>query len=339
MKTKPKISVVMPVYNAAPYLRQSIESILGQSYQDFEFLIIDDGSQDHSLQIIQQYSDQRLKVYSNEQNLGIIPTLNKGFELAQGTYIARMDADDISDVDRFQKQIEFMENHPEIDLCGTWATQFDEESSQTLELPLPDADIKAFLLWGNSIIHASVLIKKHFLNTYQLNFDPQYLHAEDYDLWVRCLSIGKFANLPETLYHIRKHSNSISKKNQGLQMKNTQLIYQRQLAQLGIQSTPQELALHWACHHGFSHPFTAIHLKKLSKWLLKLLAQNRLKAIYPETAFTHLLKQIWQKHTAGKTYLGGHFFKVIKQNPLSAYHQWHYRQKLKFWIKCMLKKG
>lgn len=146
----------MPVYNAAPYLRQSIESILGQSYQDFEFLIIDDGSQDHSLQIIQQYSDQRLKVYSNEQNLGIIPTLNKGFELAQGTYIARMDADDISDVDRFQKQIEFMENHPEIDLCGTWATQFDEESSQTLELPLPDADIKAFLLWGNSIIHASV---------------------------------------------------------------------------------------------------------------------------------------------------------------------------------------
>jgi len=117
---QPQLTVLMPVYNGGPFLRSAIESILNQDFSDFDFLIIDDGSTDGSHEIAASYADPRIRLESNGRNLGLIATLNRGLDLARGTYVARMDADDIAFPDRLSKQLTFMEAHPEIGLCGTW---------------------------------------------------------------------------------------------------------------------------------------------------------------------------------------------------------------------------
>lgn len=335
-KHLPTLSIILPVFNAEKYIAKSIESILSQTFSDYELIIINDGSNDDTLRIAQSYTDERIKIYSNQQNQGLIPTLNWGFRLAKGNLIARMDADDMSDKHRLELQFNFMKAHPQVDLCGTQAIIFDQNKQQRLTMPLQNDEIKAHLLWGNSIIHATLMLRKSFWLQHQLSFDLKYLHAEDYDLWTRCLDKAHFANLPEVLYHIRSHSQKVSIKNQQLQIQNTKLIYQRQLQKLGIKTNQDELDFHRACKYGFS--INLISLDRLSEWLLKLLNQNQLKKIYPEAEFYQLLKQTWRKHTTGQTQLGVGFLRIIQQNPLSDYHEWSAFQKMKFKAKCLLKR-
>ena len=123
---QPKISVVMPAYNAENYIREAIDSILAQTFRDFEFLIIDDGSTDHTVEIIRSYSDSRIRLYQNERNMGVAATLNRGLDLARGEYIARMDADDISLPERFAKQAAYMDAHPDVAVCGSNIILFSE---------------------------------------------------------------------------------------------------------------------------------------------------------------------------------------------------------------------
>jgi glycosyltransferase involved in cell wall biosynthesis len=120
-KISPKISVVMPVYNGKEYLALAVESILRQTFADFEFIIINDGSTDNSADIAASYEDPRIKLLHNDKNLGLIPSFNRGLENSRGEYIARMDADDIAFPDRFKKQVAFLDDHPDIALCGSWA--------------------------------------------------------------------------------------------------------------------------------------------------------------------------------------------------------------------------
>ncbi|WP_299454314.1 glycosyltransferase family A protein [uncultured Microscilla sp.] len=336
MTDQPLVSVVMPVYNASPYLTQSMQSILNQTYANFEFIIIDDGSTDDSLKVIEKYTDRRIQVYQHSQNQGVIAALNQGFGMAKGKYIARMDADDYCEITRFEKQVYLMEAQPDIDLCGTWVAYVSQHSKTTTQLPVNSEAIKAFLLWGNSIMHATTMFRRSFLLKHHLKFEQGFVHAEDYDLWTRCLAIAQFINIPEVLYHIRQNNQQVSVRFKALQIKNTQLIHQRQLQTLGINPTPQELDLHYTCTRSELSQSVET-LQQLSGWLLKLHRQNRAKPIYPEPAFTNLLKSIWSKHTAGQTHLGKRFFQLIGQNQLSPYHQWSHWQRFRFWLKSMLR--
>ena len=127
-----KATVLMPVYNAEKYVAEAIDSILNQTFNDFEFLIINDGSTDNSLDIIKSYDDPRITIINNETNLGLSHTLNKGIELARGEYIIRMDADDISLSIRLEKQIEFMDSNQHIGICGSWIQTFDKSGNQSI---------------------------------------------------------------------------------------------------------------------------------------------------------------------------------------------------------------
>ncbi len=122
--TNPLISVIMPVYNADQFVGEAIESILSQTFDDFEFLIIDDCSEDSSSQIISRYNDPRIRLLKNQKNIGVARTLNKGLSLARGRYVARMDADDVSIAKRFSRQFEHMERFPDVDICGSWVWHF-----------------------------------------------------------------------------------------------------------------------------------------------------------------------------------------------------------------------
>ncbi len=206
----PKISVLMPVYNPEEdYLREAIESIQNQTYSDFEFIIINDGSTNNTKQVILSYDDSRIKYFENEENLGLIKTLNRGLGLAAGQYIARMDADDISLPERFAKQVDYLDKNEDIDVLGTWFKKIPK--NKIVKMPTTDKDIKNLLLFVCcSMGHPTVMIRKSTLDKYDFKYNEEYKHAEDYGLWLSMADKAKFANLPEVLLNYRWHNTNIS---------------------------------------------------------------------------------------------------------------------------------
>ena len=180
----PIVTVLMPVYNGSKYLDDAIKSILNQTFQNLEFVIIDDGSTDDSLNIIKSYNDNRIRLIENKANQGQSKTLNKGINLARGTYIARVDQDDISRSDRLEKQLEFMEKNSDIDVCGSWVELMGKQSD-VLNLETRSEEIKISLLTNQNLAHPAVMIRKSTLIKHNLDYDPKFIIANDYDLWVR----------------------------------------------------------------------------------------------------------------------------------------------------------
>lgn len=220
------LSVLMPVYNAEDYLNQSIESILNQTFRDFEFLIINDGSTDQSEKVIRDYAqkDPRIRLVNNPENLGLVRTLNKGLQLAQGKYIARQDGDDISSVDRFEKQIQCLDSFPDVVLV---ASEFEMINSQgevigkTNRFTQPEL-VPWFLLFYNHVGgHSQVMYRKDIVLSIN-GYSDEYLHCEDYELWLRLAQKDKIVILPDILMKYRVHQESVSSHNSVIQ-KNTSL--------------------------------------------------------------------------------------------------------------------
>jgi glycosyltransferase involved in cell wall biosynthesis len=210
--SSPLVSVLMPVYNGEKYLREAIDSILNQTFTDFEFLIINDGSTDDTENIILSYSDARIRYIKNEENLKLIATLNKGLDLAQGKYIARMDADDISICNRLEVQFNFMESNPEIGLLGTNILDFqnDIDNRRKISYKTKHDEIKFKLFFDTHFPHPSAFIRKNILNEKKLRFNPDSLHAEDYELWNKLVDFTELHILQEFLVAKRSHSDQIS---------------------------------------------------------------------------------------------------------------------------------
>jgi len=208
----PKVSVVMSVYNGEEYLKDSISSILSQDFTDFDFIIINDGSTDNSLEVIKSFNDQRIKLISRE-NRGLIYSLNEAISCSDSEYIARMDADDISLPNRLSRQIEVLKNL-EIDLLGSWAIKINEKNEEIGTMSYPPAshkEIKIFFIKHNPFIHSSVMIRRSVLNSVGL-YNQKYKHAEDYELWGRVLCKFKGSNIQENLIKYRINSFGVTKK-------------------------------------------------------------------------------------------------------------------------------
>jgi hypothetical protein len=203
--TTPMVSIVMSVFNGATFLSQAIASILDQSFGDFEFLIIDDGSNDGSASILASYQeDSRVRIY-HQENKGLIQSLNRGCELARGKYIARMDADDIATRDRLQLQVKFMEEHPEVSVVGG-AVEFIDASGKVLitaRYPVNDTEIKRALLDGNALWHPTVLFRKETFDS--VGGYRNIADAEDYDLWLRIADRFQLVNLATVVLKYRIH--------------------------------------------------------------------------------------------------------------------------------------
>ncbi len=207
----PKISVVMPAYNAEKYIAEAIESILAQTYKDFEFIIINDGSTDKTEEIILSYNDERIVYLKNEKNMGIVHTLNRGLDIAKGEYIARMDADDISLSQRLEKQLKYMEKHKSIAVLGTSFTIFgDGIKSYPFIFSFNHKRAKAELFFNSSLGHPSVIIKKSVLDNNSLRYEEEYKGLEDFVLWWRIAKHGNVASLKQPLLKYRKHKKQIT---------------------------------------------------------------------------------------------------------------------------------
>jgi glycosyltransferase involved in cell wall biosynthesis len=211
MLSTPKISIVMPAYNAAAYLDEAIRSIMNQTFRDFEFIIVNDGSSDATSSILDKYQklDTRIRVY-HQQNQGIIVALNRGCWLARGRYIARMDADDVSFAHRFERQVEYLEKHPHIGIVGSWiCIEKNGSAAGTWRPPTSPKILKWTLFFGVCVAHPSVLMRRQVIE--HLNFyRAEATHGEDVDLWLRASSITEFGNVPEVLLKYRVWEGSTS---------------------------------------------------------------------------------------------------------------------------------
>jgi glycosyltransferase involved in cell wall biosynthesis len=214
MSSQPVISVCMSVYNAEPYLRAAVQSILAQTFTDFEFIIIDDGSTDGSSGILREFAERDARIrLTCRPNQGLTKSLNEALQQAHGSYIARMDADDISLPRRFEKQAAYLQSHPDCVLVGCRILTIDPFGTPLYEPDhkLGHAEIEQQLLAGTgwAIVHPAAMMRRETLNAlggYRTQFEP----SEDLDLFLRLAERGKIANLPELLFHYRQHSKSVN---------------------------------------------------------------------------------------------------------------------------------
>ncbi|MBK1439383.1 glycosyltransferase [Parapedobacter sp. ISTM3] len=243
----PEITVLMPVFNAERYIGSAVASILNQTFMDFELLIVDDGSTDATMETLSRFDDSRIRIIKNEGNRGIVYSLNKGISLAQGKFIARMDADDISEPSRLMLQHRYLTNHPHVDLCGSGMILFDDEGIIGKVYYNLDWDtLKAETLFNSPFPHPGVMVRREVLlaNPYR----AEALHAEDYDLWSRLLRTHRGVNLPGFLLHYRISSDDITAKASKRIDERKRIIsriHQDNFAYLGYTPTVDALNIHY----------------------------------------------------------------------------------------------
>lgn len=210
---KPLVSVLIPCYNCEKYVEEAVRSIMNQTYTELEIICINDGSTDHTTEILNLLSneDNRIKYIENQVNIKLIATLNKGLQLCNGRYIARMDADDISLPERIEKQVDFLEQNPDYGIVGTYVQLFGLSDKRWNEETENNA-IKGALYRKTTFAHPTVLMRKSVIDDNKLHYKTDYLHAEDYKLWCDFSPHTKMANLPEILLNYRITDNQISSK-------------------------------------------------------------------------------------------------------------------------------
>lgn len=201
----PMVSILMPVYKTAPYLREAMDSILSQTFTDYELIVLNDCSPDNADEILDTYSDPRIVRYKGEKNVGLSNILNVGIEMARGKYIARMDSDDESYPDRLRIQVDYLESHPDIDLVSVGMQLFGAKDDVWVREPNPEK-VKINALFHSPILHASSMWRRERFEENGLRFRQEMVPSEDYDLWTRALVKGlKLVNLRQVLYKYRIH--------------------------------------------------------------------------------------------------------------------------------------
>lgn len=219
-----KISVIMSIYSEKEeWIKESIDSILSQTFRDFEFIIINDNpkrKQNENLLLEYAQKDNRIILITNEENIGLTKSLNKGLAIAKGKYIARMDADDISLPTRFEKQIDFLDKNPEYIVCGSNIFYFGEKGKFTYSdwIKYDNDEIKASLMFNSCFAHPTVMIRKNVLDQNNICYDENYKQAQDYRLWEVLSNHGKFFNLRDKLLKYRISKDQISNKNNSSQV-------------------------------------------------------------------------------------------------------------------------
>jgi len=236
----PTISVIMPVYNGEKFLQQAIDSILSQTFADFEFIIVNDGSTDDTKQILEKNDDKRIIIIDNESNLGIIKSLNRGIQKARGKYIARMDADDISLPNRFQTQFDFLEKNKNIEACGTFMKVIDKDGkAQYSDWPYSFNSKENYIhfLFHNPLAHPSLMGKRELF----LENPYEFQYAEDFELWERLSHKTILVNIEKVLLFYRIYGENISLKGEN-EVKNASCVLRKRILQgFGIDITEEKV--------------------------------------------------------------------------------------------------
>lgn len=208
----PKVSVLMPIWNTKEeHLREAIESILNQTFKDFEYLILNDSPDNTRLdEIVASYNDSRIQYKRNENNMGITPSRNKLLKMAEGDYIAIFDHDDVSEPTRLEKQVAYLDSHPEVGVVGSCARTYPQKAACYI-YPKNDDTIRELMMDACSILHPASMIRKSVLIEHSICYEEEYTPCEDYRLWLRLMEFTKFHNIQEALFNYRVHDTNTSR--------------------------------------------------------------------------------------------------------------------------------
>lgn len=321
MSMAPKVSVIIPVYNREKYIGEAINSVLAQSFTNFELLLIDDGSTDDSVEIMRSYADPRVRLVCNEHNLGIPKTRNKGNQLARGEYIAILDSDDTAVPDRLAKQVAFLDRYKDYALVGSWAALIDEEGRSLKKGKrrfVSSGEVKSQLLFRCCLPHSSVMARTAIMQAY--GYREQYVLCSDFDLFVRLARKYKLGRLPEPLVRQRVHAGRITRERVQLTKDKDLEVVSAQLLELGVEFTMADLERHLLL--SFMKKFQFIpdrqYLMWAEAWLLKLREANQRASCYPVRPFARVTGEVWLK-VSRRVFpsMGWTAWKHFWQSPLS----------------------
>ena len=278
----PRIAVVLPVYNGEKYLAEAVRSVLAQTFTDFELLAIDDGSTDRTAEVLSAFSDSRLRVLRLPEHRGLVEALNCGIRESRSELIARMDADDICLPRRFERQVAFLDAHPEVALCGTWTRQFGNGARAVSRPPVESKQIRARLFFGWAMDHPSIMMRRALLERHGLAYDDAFRHVEDFDFFIRASELTEVANLPEVLLRTREHDHNVSRVYRKEQVRTEARLFARQLRSLIPGATDEQEDFHVRIA---ATAIVASDLSRAHQWLLHLNEVNRASARYDAEAF------------------------------------------------------
>lgn len=295
MNSKPLISVVMPAFNAQAHLAEAMQSVLGQTYEHFELILVDDGSSDETLGIARSFNDPRIRIVENEKNLGLVNTLNKALGLCNGYYIARMDSDDICIPERFALQVDFLERHPDVGVVGGAIRFFDNiPTPYTFQFPTSHDDIRVALMFYCPLAHPALMFRRSVYDQGHLVYSSEFPHAEDYWLWSRLTREVRSANLPDLLLHYRLHKKQVSTSESNHQYLASRAVRNWMFEQVGVAASPEESDLHESLILERYGP-TAEYLNETARWFARLEAANASTGFWGERALRDVLAERFRK--------------------------------------------
>jgi GT2 family glycosyltransferase len=331
-----RLTVLMSVHNGAEYLTEALDSILRQTCPEFELIVVDDGSTDGSADLVAARFDPRVRLLRQPSRKGLAAALNLGLAHAEGEYVARMDADDISLPQRLEKQLAFMDANPDIGICGTWMEAFSEGSATPWRVPVKHNEIHCRLLFESVLYHPTVMLRKALLDKHGLRYDTHYLQCQDYEFWNRCARLFKVANLGEVLLRYRIHSESIGSRRRQEKLATASRVRKRLLAELGLSPSAEEMVIHDALAIWVT-PANREFLKRTHAWLLRLQAANREQAIYPEPAFSAMLAERWYHACEQASPLGMTALRAWADSPFRRLFAVPWVRRMRFWTRCMVR--
>jgi glycosyltransferase involved in cell wall biosynthesis len=335
----PRITVLMSVYNSECYLNEAIDSILTQTFTDFEFLIIDYASTDNTPDILRSYHDPRITIITNEENLGLTRSLNNGLAVAQGDYIARMDADDISLPERLDEQVQFMDNNPHICVCGSWVEIIGQNAGDIWRYPTSHDEIACRHLFECSIAHPSVILNRKYLNENQIHYNNTFKKSQDYELWVRISRTYALANIGKVLLKLRIHAGAIGQMYTDNQKEWADLVRFQQLSEfLCLHPTSEERILHSLISTGaFDARNDYVH--GFDMWLQKIWNANKERKHFNESVLFNELSTRWYMACKNTTNQGYKMWKQYRYSPFFEGDAITRIQKYSLFITCLLKRG
>lgn len=321
----------MPVHNGERYLREAIDSMLLQTFRDFEFLIIDDGSSDRSVEIIESYRDPRIVLKRFPTNRGTVHALNAGLLAAAGEYIVRMDCDDISLPQRLETQVRFMDSHPDTGVSGTAMRLIKKGKLKNTRIqPESDEELKIALLFNTCFFHPTVIIRTNLAKT--CPYPDNLVYTQDYNYWTRLASLTHFANLDEILLYFREHESQTSSRKAGLQITNARTVRAAYLKRLKERISSEQMAI----HHEIAENLKDIDLEKAKEWLEKLVRTNDTKKLFETEIFNRVIARKWWLCCRKSTRYGRKTLQIYRSSFLRPFYRPETLKFMKFLLRCLI---
>ncbi|MEN9571249.1 MAG: hypothetical protein RL172_2480 [Bacteroidota bacterium] len=323
----------MPVYNAAPYVQAALQSVLGQSFQAFEVLIYDDASTDDTIEKIEAYKDERIRLFKKIKNTGYTDSLIQGLLAARGKYIARMDADDICQPQRFKYQVDFLDANSAYGIVGSAVEAFDSTGAKQLwQYPQQDEAIRAWLMCNAPFAHPAVMMRRQVLLQCQLTYDKKYEPCEDYKLWFELLKHTKGHNIVMPLLQYRLHpQQTIAQKKALLIQQSNEVRKEWALVELGIVFTQTQVQQHYLYFNQLQAADRAT-LEAHANWRRQLTMY--IKQAGKTTTYQPLVDEYWVRHLKMLTQYNFSCIKYWMDVPVLK--RFSIGASMRYWLKCLL---